>query len=126
MLLKLADIAAVLCPMARVVHAWGNFIDDQPIGGHEQLDPHDADIIQSIQDLSGQKNRIHALGGGQSGRHCCAVQNPLAMDILTRIIAGHLPIAGTGRDHRYLMAEIDKAFQHGGRALHGLPCFCHV
>ena len=54
------------------------------------------------------------------------MQNPLAVHILTRIIAGDLPITGTGGDDRNLMAEIDKAFQNGGRALHGLPCLFHI
>ena len=54
MLLKLANIAAVLCPMTRVVHARGNLIYDQPVGGDEQLDAHHSDIIQCIEDLPRQ------------------------------------------------------------------------
>ena len=61
-LFELADGAAVLRPMAGVVDARGDFIDDQPLRRDEEFDTEHADIVERIKDLRGQKDGIGALG----------------------------------------------------------------
>jgi len=60
-LFKLIHSAARLGPVAGIVHARRDFIDDQARLGNEQFHTHRSDIIQCIQDVGGQKDRICAL-----------------------------------------------------------------
>ena len=51
----------VLCPMARIVNARRDFIDDQALWRDEQFNAKNTDIIERIQDIGCQKNGICAL-----------------------------------------------------------------
>ena len=58
MLLKLVHRAAVLRPMAGVMHAGRNLVDDETAGRDEQFNTHDADIVERVQDACGQEHGV--------------------------------------------------------------------
>ena len=47
-LLELADGAAVLGPVARIMDARSDLVHDQALGRHEELDPHHANIVEML------------------------------------------------------------------------------
>lgn len=59
-LFELVDGAAVLRPVAGVVDARGDFIDQKAARGDEQFHPHDAHVIERGQDAGGDQDGIAA------------------------------------------------------------------
>ena len=120
MLLELIDCTAVLRPMAGIMHPRGDFIHDQPLAGDKELDTHHADIIQRIEDLAGDQDRIHPKRSRQAGGHCGGAQNAAFVDVFARIKASHIAAYATCGDHRHLVAEVDETLQNRGRIRHVL------
>ena len=59
-LLELRGLRAVDRPVAGIVHARRDLVDDQPLGAvgaarHEQLDADDADIVERLEDARGDR-----------------------------------------------------------------------
>ncbi|MNT06940.1 hypothetical protein D3C72_1416270 [compost metagenome] len=112
--------------MAGVVDARGDLVHQQlgvsvSIGAHvEQLDPHDADIVEAVEDrrgdLHGASLRLRIDGGGGQG----GFQHPVGVDVLAQRIDGDRAVTAARGDHRQFAVEDGGGFQNGGAATDGV------
>ena len=90
--LKLADGAGVDRPMAGVVHARGEFVDDQALPGREtaakveHLDGQHPDVVERRGDRRGNAARLLQVGRGHARGHDRAAQNALCVHIVGAVI----------------------------------------
>ena len=120
-LFELVHRAALLRPVARVVDAGRDLVDQKAARGDEKLDPHDADIVQRIQDAGGDQDGIGALARGQPGGDGGGAQDTVAVDILAGIETGDLAVQAACGDHADLAIKGDEAFKHASGVVHAGP-----
>ena len=131
MLFELVADAAVLGPVAGVVDARGDLVDQKHVVSEvEQFDAQNADVIQPIHDRLGDgagadlRLLVHG-GGGQGG-----AQDAAFVPVLAQRIDRHMAVPVAGGDNRQFAHEgrlglqngrtTPQAFQGGGRVLDGV------
>ena len=120
--LKLADAGAGLGPVAAVVHAGRELVDDQFIANPEALHRHHADVVHGVHNFTqhGLCLALQVIHARQRryGRH----QNTVAMQVECQWIKHVLAIAVAGADQRQLFHEWNFLLGDGG----ALPRRGHV
>ncbi|ENN87345.1 hypothetical protein RHSP_26621 [Rhizobium freirei PRF 81] len=106
--------------MAGIVHARRHFIGDQAtVGEHEELDADHPDIAERRQDLF----RGHEGSRGRLLRNSCRqrrrMEDTVAMDVFSRIIAGDRSVDAACRNNRNLALEGYEAFENKRYAAQG-------
>ena len=118
-LFELVDGAAVLGPVAGIVHPRRDLVDDQPAWRHEQLHPHDADIVERVQDAAPRSapRRCAARASAGRARWWCAGCRPRGRSRpgRSRRPRRRAPRAAITR---HLVAEVDEAFEDRRGACH--------
>ena len=112
MLFELVDTAAILCPVAGIMHTWGDFVHDQTLPCHEEFNTHDAHIIQRVQCLGRQQRCIRTLARCQLRGHRRGPQNAIRMQVFARVIGRNLSTQSTRSNDADFALEINKAFQN--------------
>ncbi len=102
-LLELAGARALDRPVAGVVRPHGQLVDQDAVGGLEQLDGHHADDADPVGDADGEL--VHPAGGvvveaGRRGEHLGV--DAVALHGLDHRPDGDLPERGAGDQHRQL------------------------
>ncbi len=120
MLLELRDGAGGFRPVAGIVDARRDLVDEQrAVAEHEELDADDADIVERFED--GEGVAAGQFGGCRrdGGRHGGRVQYAVAVDVLGRIVGGERAVAAARGDDGNLALEGDERLQDQRHAAHG-------
>ena len=104
---KLASGSAVLRPVAAVVHARRQFVDQQSLGGDEALHGHHAHVVELVHD-----RRQHAFGlrllariGLREGD--AGAQNAVLVQVAGQRIKHRAAVAAAGTNQRHFAGEIN-------------------
>ena len=111
-LCELAGLATLDGPVAGVVDAGGDLVDQQPAAfGDEQLDAKNPDVVERLGDALGARPRGRGESGGDVGRRQRQVEDAVHVAVLDRIEARHPAVRRAGNDHRDLAFDRDQRFQ---------------
>ena len=125
MLLELGRDGAIHGPVAGIVHARRDFVDDQRVAAlacaHEELDAEHADIIQRLGNAPRGCDGFISTGPGKGCRHHGTVQDVVAMLVFRGIEGTETAIETPRRDHGDLTAEPDEGFEDRRLPAHGRP-----
>src|SRR5262245_33225662 len=131
MLLELRHDTGVHCPMAGIVDARRDLIDDQPFPSHfasqEQLDPDYPDIVDSPGDAGGDVARRRCRPGGDPRGHDRFVQYVIGVPVIGDVIDCNGAVPAARGDDGHFLLEIDEGLEDCGPADRGPgriePCF---
>ncbi len=122
MLLELGGASTLDAPVSGVVRTHGQFVDDHPVGGLEQLHGEHPGDAERVRDLDGQP-----LGAGglllvqTGGRRDHLVADPAALHGLDDRIDRHLAVGGPGDLHGEFAGELDLLLHQQRHVLGGGP-----
>ena len=122
MLFELTDSAAVLRPVAGIVHARGEFVDDQVLRRDEKFNPDDADIVERVQDFRSEQDGVGSVPGLQAGGSGGATQDAVLVDVFAGIEGGDRTVEAAGGDDADFLTEGDESFEDRGGALQRGKC----
>ena len=106
MLLELGGTGALDRPVPGVVRPHRELVDQQPVGGVEQLDGEQAHHVQLGSQPDGQPLRLDGapgVQGGRRGEHLHA--DPVPLYRLDHRVRRHLPVRGPGHQRRQFPAQ---------------------
>src|SRR5579872_5880091 len=118
MLLELRGQRAVDRPMAGIVDARGEFVDDQAlravmVAHDEHLDRENADIVQGLDDLARDLARRRLGRGAHHGGQTRAGEDVALVLVLAKIEGGEIAVEAARGDQRDFALEAHEAFQDG-------------
>ena len=96
----------------------GKLVDEEAaVGGEEELHGENADVIEFLGDLGGDRGGVAQGALRESGRDDGEVEDVIAVDVLGGIEGDHLTAGGAGHDDGKFCGEGDLLLEHGaGRA----------
>src|SRR5574337_1643032 len=120
-LLALRGLRAVERPVAGIVDARGDLVDDEPftplpVAGHEQFDRQHADIVERLQYLDRDPPRLLRGVGADARRRPGAGEDVALVLVLAQIVSDDLAFEAAGGDDRHLAFEGDEALKDHWRA----------
>src|SRR5262245_40974736 len=124
-LLELRDRRAVDGPVARIVNARGDLVDQYccvpALADDKHFHRKHADIVKGFGDAGCDLPRLARERRGHFRGHARDFENMIAMLVFRRLEAFHVAVTRTGDDYRNLSLEIDEAFQDTRRIAYRPP-----
>src|SRR5262249_31863182 len=124
-LLELRDRRAVDGPVARIVNARGDLVDQYccvpALADDKHFHRKHADIVKGFRDAGCDLPRLACERRGHFRGHARDFENMIAMLVFRRLEAFHVAVTRTGDDYRNLSLEIDEAFQDTRRIAYRPP-----
>ncbi len=107
MQLKLADGGAILRPVAAVVHARRQLVDQQSLGSDEALHRHYADVVQLVHDRRQHTFRLLLLADIGLREGDAGAQNTVLMQVAGQRVEDGAAIMGAGTHQRHFAGEVN-------------------
>src|SRR2546430_1867411 len=115
-LLELRYRTSIDGPVAGIVDAGSDLVDEDAFAGHEHLDADDADIVELRGDRSGDVLSLSCGFGGDLCGYGRAAKDMVFMFVFGDVIDDEGAVPAPCRDDRYLLFEFDDALDDGRRS----------